>query len=338
VRRLSILIPYWGRLTHLEETLVSVLQNRPEACEVVVVLNHPYDDPYQLAGEVTFVPAEPQLGLLGSVSRGLAACNTPLVHLLHCGMEVAPHWVESAMTHFDNEQVGAVATLIARRDTPSRLVSAGVDYCPAGKIRRRSAGQLATAGLSDKQGASSPDPLAGFFRRQVLERVVALADGMDPELGTGDLAAATALLGVECVVEPRCRTYAAPDLVSTESSFRAGAADERLFWRWAAQHPRTNALLGHLGLHTEELLRAVIRPTLVPRLVGRTLGGLQWSTVRRQRRAVEAWCSAQQSTTAEPTDADAFSFASSASAEAIWSSSPFSSLGSSACLRAPASC
>ena len=37
-----------GDLKRFEDTLVSVLENQPEQSEVVVVLNGPYDDPYEL--------------------------------------------------------------------------------------------------------------------------------------------------------------------------------------------------------------------------------------------------------------------------------------------------
>ena len=49
--RLSIVIPVLGSLDGLEDTLVSVLENRPADCQIVVVLNQPYDDPYDLKDE-----------------------------------------------------------------------------------------------------------------------------------------------------------------------------------------------------------------------------------------------------------------------------------------------
>jgi hypothetical protein len=293
VRRLSILIPYWGRLTSLEETLVSVLQNRPEACEVVVVLNHPYADPYHLDGEVAFVAAEPELGLLGSVARGLALCRAPVIHLLRCGMEVAPHWVESVLPHFEDEDVAAVAPLIARRDAPSRLVSAGVEYRAAGRIQRLAAGQTATVGLGDKRPPSSPDSLAGFYRREVLTRIVELADREPADFGPDDLIAALGVLDVQCRLEPRCRTYASAELLAVDRSLRAGRAAERVFWRWAPQHPGIATLLGHLGLFAEEAAQSIVRPTTLLQLTGRAVGTLQLGRIRRQRAVVDAWRSAQ---------------------------------------------
>ena len=55
--RLSIVIPVLGDQKPLDDTLVSILENRPANCELVVVHNTPYNDPYGLSGEVQFVQA-----------------------------------------------------------------------------------------------------------------------------------------------------------------------------------------------------------------------------------------------------------------------------------------
>ena len=55
--RLSIIIPAPGNETTLEETLVSVLENRPENSEIVVVLGFGYHDPWSVGEEVRFIQA-----------------------------------------------------------------------------------------------------------------------------------------------------------------------------------------------------------------------------------------------------------------------------------------
>ena len=61
--RLSIIIPVLGNPTRLDDTLVSVLENRPANCEIIVVHTRPYDDPYELSGEVRFLKARRKAGL-----------------------------------------------------------------------------------------------------------------------------------------------------------------------------------------------------------------------------------------------------------------------------------
>ena len=55
--RLAIIISAVGSIEALENTLVSVLENRPADCDVVVVHSKPYSDPYELKNEVRFVSA-----------------------------------------------------------------------------------------------------------------------------------------------------------------------------------------------------------------------------------------------------------------------------------------
>jgi len=57
VPRLAVVIPFEGNTKALEDTLVSVLENRPDDSEVLVVLGKPYQDPYALGDEVEFVAA-----------------------------------------------------------------------------------------------------------------------------------------------------------------------------------------------------------------------------------------------------------------------------------------
>ncbi len=85
--RLSILIPALGIAEELERTLLSVLENRPEDAEVVVVDAFGYDDPYDLgSAEVRLihsdlaVSAKPRLGLSHSTTIQPSTtqdCQTP---------------------------------------------------------------------------------------------------------------------------------------------------------------------------------------------------------------------------------------------------------------------
>ena len=56
--RLSIVIPA-ADTAALEETLVSVLENRPADCEIIAALAVPYADPWNIGEEVRFMQAPP---------------------------------------------------------------------------------------------------------------------------------------------------------------------------------------------------------------------------------------------------------------------------------------
>ena len=280
-------------MADLEETLVSVLQNRPERSEVLVVLNNEYDDPYNLRDEVRFVPSRADVGLMGSLAGGLAAAEGPVIHLLGCGMEVVPNWTESAMTHFEQANVAAVAPLVAPRRSPARIASAGVEYRPAGYVRRLSAGRTATVGLNDKRAAAAPDHLAAFYRRDLLEQLVELAEPSDTEFGAGDLAAATAWLidqrNMRCVMEPTSRAYAPDHLLRRADTFRAGMADQRVFRRWRRDDSPAMALLEHAAMLTGEFAQSFVRPKTLLRLAGRAATWLGLGANRSARATCVRW-------------------------------------------------
>ena len=139
--KLSIVIPALDSLELLEGTLVSVLQNRPDECELVVLLNRAYDDPYDLAGEVRFVVL-PEMNTLGSALRSaLELCRGSILHVLSAGVEVEEGWADAALRHFQDNRVAAVAPLVLRSRTEEVVWSCGLDYGAGGTRRRRCCGQ-----------------------------------------------------------------------------------------------------------------------------------------------------------------------------------------------------
>ena len=74
--RLTIILPALGSDTQLEETLVSVLQNRPDDSDVLVVHPGNYDDPYELAGEVNFLPMPAGSGLLACLNAAIQGADS----------------------------------------------------------------------------------------------------------------------------------------------------------------------------------------------------------------------------------------------------------------------
>ena len=144
MQRLSIIVPFMGDLKRLEDTLVSVLENQPEGSEVVVVLNEPYDDPYELRGEVKFVEAPQGANLLDCFVCGLAASDAPVVHVIAPGFEAMPGWADAALARFVEADVAAVAPLVVDRENPDRILSAGL---PGRRRARLSAWRPESAGI-----------------------------------------------------------------------------------------------------------------------------------------------------------------------------------------------
>ena len=109
--RLSIVIPAPGDEATLEETLVSVLENRPEDSEIV--LGFGYHDPWSVGEEVRFIQAPIGSNRVACINLGLAASTGRIVHVLAAGWRATPFWTDVAVEHFNNEQVAAVVPLEA---------------------------------------------------------------------------------------------------------------------------------------------------------------------------------------------------------------------------------
>ncbi len=264
-----------GDLKRFEDTLVSVLENQPEQSEVVVVLSEPYDDPYGLQGEVTFVEAPPGADLLDCLVCGLSASSAPVVHLIASGCEATPGWADAALARFCESDVAAVAPVVVDRDQPERILSAGLRWTAAGWIGRIAAGKRLDRFAANDRFLCGPELAAAFYRREVLERVETLQHH-GSELATAtDLALAIRKAGYRAVQEPGSLTTATGDLLVSGGAWREGLASERLFRRWTAVPGWKRSWAAHAGLVALECLQFPLRPSTVARLAGRfwaTLG------------------------------------------------------------------
>ena len=202
--KLSILIAATDE-TRLEASLVSVLENRPADCEIVVVHDQGYPDPYALAGEVRFVFVAPVSDEITRLAAGLRSCQAALVHILRCGVTVSEGWTDAAVAHFADPRVAAVSSLVISPGG-SRVESAGIEYRPGGRriVRTRHA-QIAAAG-------DGPTPILGptldaaFYRLATLRELdEAFSVAVGEELADVDLALRLARGGYRTVLEPKSR-------------------------------------------------------------------------------------------------------------------------------------
>lgn len=277
--RLSILIPALGKLEPLETSLVSLLENRPADCEIVAVLDHDYADPYDLKDEVRFVAASRRAGLVEAVNLGLAACRSNVVHLLAAGASVSEGWAEPALAHFGDPRIAAVAPLVL--DPASGLVvTAGLEYHPAGRRVDRAAGRPADVPAARVLGASAQ---AAFYRASALGPPgQAFDEQVGEALADVDLALRLKEAGYLAVFEPLSRIHHQP--TASASAVLDGARQaERLFWRHVGARGWAGALASHAALVAAEFASGLGRGGALARLSGRLLGSCEWGQHLRGR-------------------------------------------------------
>lgn len=290
--RLSIIIPVLDSTVRLETTLVSVLEHRPADCEIIVVLNGDYDDPYKLDGEVQFLHVSESLGLVECLNEGVWASTSPVVHLLSSGIEASEGWIEAALDHFRNPRTAAVAPVVRDVLNTREVLAAGLAYSP---LRGRTIESLersqwtGTDGLADSDSAScapreilGPLLQAGFFRRSALELVGGLPSALGDYLADADLALTLRYAGYQAVLEPQSVVYATRGdlLFDAPHGLRHGLAAERLYWRTAPIVGWGKALLAHPFAFIRRMAKALPHPRALAELFGSVLGCCQLGSYR----------------------------------------------------------
>lgn len=269
--RLSIVIPMTTGPADLEDTLVSVLENRPDESEIVVVLARPYADPWNIRDEVRFVQAPSNAGLVSCINLGIAASEAAVIHVLTAGWRATPGWTDAPLAILEAGEAGAAVPVV---EDAGRVVSTGV-RCSRGGRR-----------LADADKAMAPRLEVGFWRADVLEMAGhGFTHVCGDDCADTDMAVTLDRMGCPVVVEPSSRVVCGVKRRRC-NPFMAGLHAERLFWRSLVGE----SLVSALPLHVCEVMRhALARAPLgtVPALAGRLVGLLQFGAYRERYRQLQ---------------------------------------------------
>ncbi len=262
--RLSIIVPHHHSDSRLESTLVSILENRPEDCEIIVVHDGSYSDPYAIADEVVFVQESPRSSTTRLLNAGLMAACSPAVCVLLDGALVTENWCESALELLQGSDVAAVSSLI---EYPQQQHSAGID---ARIVRRTTAvknGHVEVAHGHRQKNVSvacaGPVLACGFYRRKTLLAMGGWNEDLDASVADIELAMAFHALGLICAHES-----AAPIHVDRGSPIRKFSSK--------ATSQLASLLAAH-GVVATGLLDS-IKGLLADCVSGRIVSAFAWST------------------------------------------------------------
>jgi hypothetical protein len=250
--------------------LLSVLENRPHDCEILVSLNHPYADPYQLQGEVRFLPQLPRVTVIERLNTAIAACRTPFVHVLASGCAVEDGWADAALARFGDRRVGSVSPLALSQDT-KRVFAAGIKYRASGARELIAHGQPQLPDNADGM-LIGPPIFAGFYRKAALEFLGGFSRQLGLPQADVDIALMLKQAGFTAALECKSRVWCSPEVDPRESAWRSSLHAERLFWRNLPQRGRIGAVVSHAGSVTAEAIRGLTTGRVLAQLAGRTVG------------------------------------------------------------------
>lgn len=204
--RLSIIIAHQND-QRLENSLLSILENRPRDSEIIVAHDGSYADPYRLADEVLFVETNPRSSKITKLNEALYATCAPVVHILAEGMQVSEGWCEGAVARIQREQVAAVSPLVQALDG-AKATYVGLD-----------GHSLAKRGLQSLKShvpthCAGPLLAAGFYSRRMLLGLGGFLEQVDAQVADVDLALCMENLELTCEVDAQSTVFGKENLLT----------------------------------------------------------------------------------------------------------------------------
>lgn len=191
--RLSTIIPHQGSDSALENTILSVLENQPRDCEVIVVHNGSYSDPYQLSDELMLIE-EPTDNAVRLLNAGLVAACAPVICVLSGGASVSGNgWADAALGLFEgvSSQVAtaAVATQCGNHQ------NYGISQQAVSDSACLQRGQV---DLRKAENPAAPNLICGFYDRRTLLALDGWNEQLCWENADLELAVLMDRLGIHC--------------------------------------------------------------------------------------------------------------------------------------------
>ena len=231
VPKLSIVIPYSYKNSpqELEETLVSVLENRPARCQVFVANGGNYQNPYHLSrDEVNFIDLGRERSLVSCINEAMDRVNTPVVNVLTCGTVVEEHWADQPLRVFDDPTVALAMTPVFDRLKSNRLVSSGVLYHHHGVIRNQKLHAEPAIGTS-----LGPHLASAFFRSDLLRRIGGLNPSFCQQISYLDYSLILRHLKLDTRFVPMSRVHYASKMPIFPTIYERSRQTEQLFLHWS---------------------------------------------------------------------------------------------------------
>ena len=213
----------------MENTLVSVLSNRPDDCEILVPHAASYDDPYELAEEVDFLKMKAGCTKSKLIAHAIGTSDGDYVHLLSPGCEVEEGWCEGALRQFQTETIGSVAPAIAH-DAAEETATVGLARGCLGR-RRCLRGRLALRNRKLLAAVVGPTSAAGFYRRSALDQVGGWPARMGEYFADLDVALSLSEAGYETALDPSTVIIRSASAGTSNGAFGKSRDQERVFWR-----------------------------------------------------------------------------------------------------------
>ncbi len=279
VPRLSIVVPFVKNVNRLEKTLLSILENRPRDCEVILVHNGNYEDPYDLgADEVVLIETEEQSSVVGLINEGVFAACSNVISVLLPGDVVEAGWERSALSMFQDQGIAAVCmpTIVGGQEQAT-VFGLDTDVLPRRSLGRR-----------QRSAEEATPTLHGtFFRRRVLLALDGFFDHGSTEAAEMEFGLALRSLALTAVIDQEATVEWSGSLQDLgQTSYHLGQIAGQLAVAYS-QVERSGVEIDSLVARIGHLATGLISPSTVAERLGWVLGTRDGSLVRRIAKRIE---------------------------------------------------
>jgi GT2 family glycosyltransferase len=260
--RLSIVIFCFQDTQLLEETLVGVLQHRPEDSEVLVVHDGRYEDPYELADEVQFIEAEGVQSMAEAANLAMDHATGLILHFLASGVWVEAQWADAVLKSFDDANLVAATPLLleGRHETVACL---GVKLSGLQNRQLVGFGHEGSDVSLCELSSDGPNLVASFYRRSQLVSLGGFREEYGDEYADLDAALRLKSVGGEILTATDCVLHVNRwDKPRKFSAWRRG----QLHQRFLADR---RSKIGSFRYHLATLANSVLEMLTSPRSPGR---------------------------------------------------------------------
>lgn len=275
VPRLSVVVPHISSEAALEQTLLSLLENRDRNCEVIVAHCGDYVDPYQLdSDEVTMVSLS-GASCTGLINEGIACSVGSIIQVILPGTTVVNRWYADALEDFDDYQIGAMASAISCENISVPVLG----------LQTRQLPRHQWATMRDKNESVFPILNGGYWRRKLLSCLDGLLSCDSLMAAETELAAALQAMEVDVEIHDEV-TLNCEQLTYSESGYSQGQQLAKIARGYASleQSPVT---IDSMPVRMGKLAASLLNPNSVSHRLGWTLGLQDCSLVSPIRSRIE---------------------------------------------------
>lgn len=210
--RVSVIIPHWNGIQHLEDCLHALRRQTFESHEIILVDNGSSDGSQEYVRrvfpEVRLIELGENRGFTGACNAGYAAARGEFIILLNNDTEADPRWIETIVETFDRHPLaGSVASKMLLFDQRDLFHTAGDFYRVNGLPGNRGVWQPDRGQYDREEPVFGACGGAAAYRRAMLEGTGFLDDSFFFSCEDVDLAWRAHLAGWEVRYAPGAIVY-----------------------------------------------------------------------------------------------------------------------------------